>query len=372
MRQSYAGPFPRARPMPAHDRERMNLTTLRAGLLGCVMALSACSKPQATGVAAAPEPVRVRTQLVNTQPLARELLAVGSLRSDESVTIRPEIAGRIVHIGFEEGQQVSAGQLMFALDDNIARAELDKALADHRLALRSHERAQELLQRKLVSPADADQAGAQLQAATAALALSQARLEKTRILAPFDGTAGLRRVGPGDYVAAGQELVNLDAMAAMKVDFRVDQAALSQLRVGQTLQVEIDAWPDEYFDAKVYAIDPRVAESTRSIALRARMANPQGRLRPGQFARVRLVVDRKAEAIVIPEEAVFPRGEQQFVFVIADGRAQLREVRLGQRLPGRTEILDGLRAGEAVVAAGAQSLSDGRPVREERIEAGET
>jgi membrane fusion protein, multidrug efflux system len=211
-------------------------------------------------------------------------------------------------------------------------------------------------------------AAANLQAAVAALALSQARLEKTRILAPFAGTAGLRRVSPGDYVGTGQDLVNLEAMTTMKVDFRVDQTALPALRVGQSLQVEIDAWPGERFDAEVYAIDPRVADSTRSIALRARMANPDGRLRPGQFARVRLTVERRQDAIVIPEQAVFPRGEQQFVFVVADGRAQLRAVRLGQRVPGSTEIVDGLQVGEAVVVAGVQLLSDGRPVREERVD----
>jgi membrane fusion protein, multidrug efflux system len=122
----------------------MNPTTLRAGLLCCVLAVQACSKAETGGNGAGP----------TADQLVRELLAVGSLRSDESVTLRPEIAGRIVRIGFEEGHRVSAGQLMFALDDSIARAEHDKALADHHLALRSHERAQELLQRRLISPAD--------------------------------------------------------------------------------------------------------------------------------------------------------------------------------------------------------------------------
>jgi membrane fusion protein, multidrug efflux system len=346
----------------------MNQTTLRAALLCCVLAVQACAKAETGNGASAPAAVTAKTQLVGTRPLVRELLAVGSLRSDESVTLRPEVAGRIVHIGFDEGQDVSAGQLMFALDDSIDRAEHEKALADHRLASRSHERAQELLQRKLISPADADQSAANLQAAAATLALSQARLEKTRILAPFSGTAGLRRVSPGDYVSTGQELVSLEAMATMKVDFRVDQTALPELRVGQTLHVEIDAWPGEQFVAEVYAIEPRVADDTRSVTLRARMANPEGRLRPGQFARVRLAVERKQDAIVIPEQAVFPRGEQQFVFVVADGSAQLRAVRLGQRAPGSTEIVEGLRAGEAVVVAGVQMLSDGRPVREERVD----
>ncbi len=346
----------------------MTQTTLRAALLCCALALPACSKPVDSGNRPPPPAVIAKTQAVATQPLVRELRAVGSLRADESVTLRPEIAGRILRIGFEEGQTVDAGQLMFALDDSVDRAEREKARADHRLALRSHERAQELLQRKLVSPADADQAAATLEAATAALALAQARLDKTRILAPFAGTAGLRHVSPGDYVSAGQDLVSVEAMATMKVDFRVDQAALPDLRAGQTLDIEIDAWPGERFAAELYAIDPRVADSTRSIALRARLTNPDGRLRPGQFARVRLAVERKQDAVVIPEQAVFPRGDQQFVFVVVDGRAQLRQVQIGQRVPGSIEIVDGLRAGEALVVAGVQQLSDGRAVREERID----
>jgi membrane fusion protein, multidrug efflux system len=348
---------------------RMNPTTIRAGILCCALALQACSKAEEAGGNRTTAAALAKTQAVGTQPLVRELLAVGSLRSDEAITLRPEIAGRIVRIGFDEGRSVTAGQLMFALDDSVDRAEREKARAEHRLAQRSHERAQELLQRKLVSPADADQAAANLQAATAALALAEARLEKTRILAPFAGTAGLRRVSPGDYVSPGQDLVGLEAMATMKVDFRVDQAALPELRAGQTLEVEIDAWPGERFDAELYAIEPRVAETTRSISLRARLPNPDGRLRPGQFARVRLAVEQKLDAIVIPEQAVFPRGGQQFVFVVVDGHAQLREVSLGQRMPGSAEIVEGLRAGEAVVVAGVQQLSDGRPVREERIDA---
>ncbi|WP_200769483.1 efflux RND transporter periplasmic adaptor subunit [Fontimonas thermophila] len=328
--------------------------------------LAGCSG-ESPGAAEAPARVTVPVEVhtVSARPLAHELVAVGSIRADESVVVRPEIAGRIAHIGFAEGQAVKAGQLLFALDDAIYRAELDQARASLVLAQRNFERATELFARKLVAQAERDQAAAAFDAAKAAMALAQARLDKTRILAPFSGVAGLRQVSPGDYVAPGQDLVHLQAMDRVKVDLRIDESALPMLRVGQTLAVEVDAYPGERFSGEVYAIDPRIADTTRSIALRARLPNPEGRLRPGQFARVRLVLGHKADAIVIPEQAIFPRGERQFVYVVDDGSARLREIRVGLRIPGEAEVLDGLRAGERLIIAGLQRLSDGTPVHEQ-------
>lgn len=330
------------------------------------VALGACDGASAPPSAASPggrPATLVETHTVAARPLTRELIAVGSIRSDESVTLRSEIAGRIVRIGFEEGQAVASGQLLFALDDSVHRAELDQARANHILARRNFDRANELFGRSLVSQADRDQAAANFEAASATLALAQARLDKTRLLAPFAGVTGLRLVSPGDYVNAGQDLVNLEAMRKVKVDFRVDESALPALRVGQPLEVEVDAYPGERFGGEVYAIDPRVADATRSIALRAHLPNPDGRLRPGQFARVRLAVAHRDDAIVVPEQAVFPRGERQFVYVVDNGTARQREVRLGQRTPGSAEVLDGLRLGDTVVISGHQRLADGAPVR---------
>lgn len=339
-------------------------TLLRSWALCALLTLGACSTEKTSSASAGTTAISVETWAVATRPLVRELLAVGSLRSDESVTVRPEIAGRIIEIGFQEGQAVKAGQLLFALDASIDDATLDQARADHALVARNDARATELLGRKLVSQAERDQARANLESATAALAVAEARLAKNRILAPFDGVAGLRMVSPGDYVTVGQDLVSLEAMTMMKVDFRVDQGALPSLHAGQQLQIEVDAYPGTMFSGEVYAIDPRIADATRSIALRARLPNADGRLRPGQFARVRLVVEQKEAAIVIPERAIFPRGTQQFVFVVdEESRARLREITLGQREPGQAEALAGLKPGEILIVSGIQQLSEGRAVQ---------
>jgi membrane fusion protein (multidrug efflux system) len=342
-----------------------------AALLSASLLLSAaCSRPDPAsaslhkGAAAAPpDAVEVQTFVVVAQPLQRELVAVGSLRSDESVTVASEIAGRITRVGFDEGQPVKRGALLFELDDAVYRAEVEQARANLALSQRSAARADELFAQKLIAAQDRDQTAATLQVNRAALQLAEARLDKTRITAPFDGVAGLRLVSPGTYVQAGQALATVEALARMKLDFRLPELALPALAVGQPLQLEVDALPGQAFTGEVYAIDPRVADDSRSIGVRARVSNEQGRLRPGLFARVRLVVERKTDALVIPEQAIQPRGDQLFAFVVQDGQARMRAIRLGQREPGKAEVIEGLRAGEAVVISGLQRLADGVAVR---------
>lgn len=343
----------------------MKLRTLPLCALCGALAVAACSPGNGSSTTAprsAVPAIPVETQRVATAAVTEALTAVGSLRADEAVTVRPEIAGRITQIAFAEGRPVSAGQLLFALDDAVQRAEVDQAQANLQLAQRSFDRATEMVSRKLISQSDRDQAAANRDQAAATLALALARLGKTRILAPFAGTTGLKQVSPGDYVNAGQDLVNLESMQTLKLDFRVDESALPRIRVGQKLELEVDAYPGERFAGDVYAIDPRVADATRSVALRARLSNPEGRLRPGQFARVHLAVEQREDAVVIPEQAIFPRGERLFVYVVEANTAKLREIRVGQRSPGRAEVLRGLKSGETLVVTGLQRIADGTPV----------
>lgn len=345
----------------------MTSPLLRLTLLTSLLALLAACGESADG-ASAPAVVEDRSVVVETvvareQALGQELVAVGSLRSDESVTLGSEVAGRITRINFDEGQSVRRGQVLFELDNAIYRAEFDQARAQAQLTQRNHERAIELFARKLIAQSDRDTAAANFEVARAALALAQARLDQTRITAPFDGIAGLRRVSPGDYIGAGQELVSVEAMSSVKVDFRLPESALPALQTGQKLGIEIDAFPGERFEGELYAIEPRVADDTRSIGLRANLPNPDGKLRPGLFARVRLQTGAPTPALVIPEQAVFPRGSQQFVYVVENGKAVQREVKIGQRLPGQAEVLSGIKVGEQVVVSGLQRLGDDTPVR---------
>lgn len=358
------------------DAQR-KLATL--ALAAGISLLGACSEGDGAPTPQGPAPgagspgrtaVRVEAVPVSRQPLARELVAVGSLRADESVTLASEVAGRITRIAFQEGQPVKAGALLFELDDAIVAAEREQARASVDLARRNDQRAADLFERKLLAAQERDEVAAELRLQEASLLLAQARFEKTRILAPFGGVVGLRLVSPGDYVDAGQALVDLQAIDPLKVDFRLPEQALSAVATGQTLRVEVESAPGQVFEGQVYAIDPLVADDTRSIAVRARLANPGLALRPGQFASVRLEVERKEDALVIDEQAIFPSGDKQFVYIVSEGKAELREVSIGQRQPGQVEVLAGLEEGELLVLTGIQRLSEGIPVTVQTAAAG--
>jgi membrane fusion protein (multidrug efflux system) len=173
---------------------------------------------------------------------------------------------------------------------------------------------------------------------------------------------GLRQVSVGDFVQAGDDLVSLVDLDPLKVDFRIPEIALAALRVGQEVAVSVDALPGETFIGSVYAIDPEVDVNGRAVILRASIDNRSGQLRPGLFARVSLVLERKSDALLVPEEAIVPQGEKQLVYTIVDGTATLVPVETGDRHAGRVEIVSGLAPGDRVVTAGQMKLRPGAKV----------
>lgn len=297
-----------------------------------------------------------------------ELVTFGSLLPDESVMIRPEIAGRVAQLHFREGQRIKAGALLVSLDDSIAGAEFAQARANLNLAEKSFQRTQMLFKRGASNAQALDEANAALQAARASLALSQALLDKTRILAPYEGVLGLRQVSPGDYLSQGQDIVNLEVLDPLKVDFRIPQKAVSQIRLKQTIEVSLDAYPGERFNGEIFAINPRLDEAGRSQAIRAQISNSEGRLSPGQFVRVSVILAERANALVIPEEAIMPVGERLLVNLVVDGKVELREVKLGKRLAGKVEVVEGLQGDETLISAGWQKVHAGSLVRTKVVE----
>ncbi|HEY9320715.1 MAG TPA: efflux RND transporter periplasmic adaptor subunit [Achromobacter sp.] len=312
-------------------------------------------------VAAPAAPVRVEVATVKEIPFARGLSAVGSLRSNESVVLRPEVVGRIQAIEFKEGQPVTRGQVLIRLDDSVPRAELAQARANLTLAQSHYRRAVELQGKGFVSQQARDESASTLKVQEAAVALAQARLDKMTISAPFAGIVGLRSVSVGDYVNQGQDLAPLEAIDPLKVDFRVPEMYLSKVRVGQQLTLRLDALPGQERQGQVYAVSPLVDAGGRSILLRATVANNDAVLRPGMFARVQLLFNQD-KALVAPEAALSPSGETQYVYRVKDGKAERREVTIGERREGRVEILTGVAAGDQLVVAGIQRVTDGAAV----------
>lgn len=291
-----------------------------------------------------------------------DVTAVGNLRAAESVRIRPEIPGRIAAIRFSEGQAVKRGAELITLDAIEYRAQLAESTAAAKLDALSFERAQELFKKKLISQQQYDEAAAKLAASQAKQALDQARLAKTSLRAPFDGVLGLRQVSPGAYVQPGQDIVNLESIDPIKLDFRISEAHAAQVRAGQKVEITVDAFPGRAFAGTVYAIDPQIDENTRAILLRAHGTNPNGELRPGMFARVRLELERHENAVLVPEQALVPMGKDIFVYRIVDGKAVMTKVDIGQRRNAMVEIVKGVSAGDMVVTAGQMKIRDGAPV----------
>jgi membrane fusion protein (multidrug efflux system) len=300
---------------------------------------------------------------VQPADLALEAGAVGSLRSNESVVLRPEVPGRIARIDFRDGTAVARGDLLLALDAAMQAAEVDQARASLGLAQANFKRSQDLFARTFISQQALDNAEATLKVQEAALALAQAKFERTRLRAPFAGIVGIRNVSVGDYVKEGQDLVNIEDIATLKIDFRLPESYLPQLRAGQQLEVSSDALPGQMFTAVLEAINPLVEAGGRAIALRARMANREGLLRPGMFVRVRLIFEQRSNVLLLPEQAVVPDSKRPYVYRVVDGQARRTPIRTGMRRDALVEVVEGLSAGDEVVTAGQMKLRDGAAVQ---------
>ncbi|MBE0619907.1 MAG: efflux RND transporter periplasmic adaptor subunit, partial [Burkholderiales bacterium] len=225
------------------------------------------------------------------------------------------------------------------------------------------ERTQELQKSNFVSANARDQALNGLKVAQANLALSEARLAKTRILAPFNATIGLRQVSVGDYVKEGQDLVTLEDMSALKLDFRLPENYFGKVQLGQLVEIKTGAFPGQAFKARLIAIDPLIDQAGRSLSLRAKLDNPGGKLRPGMFANVRLILSERANAMTIPEEALVPLGAEQYAFKVVEGKAHRVQVKIGLRRNAKVEVTEGLAPGDEVVTAGQLKIRGGTAVK---------
>ena len=320
-------------------------------------------KADAAKAAAAGAPTPVEVITVQPTVVKEDLQAVGSLRSNESVILRPEVSGRIAAIGFKDGQVVRRGQMLVALDATLNEAEVAQAQAEYELAISSLKRSEDLASRKFISSSAQETAASNAQVAEAKLKLAQARLSKMRIVAPFDGAVGIRSVSLGDYVKDGTDLVNIEDVRVLKADFRVPERNFSQIRVGQTIEIVADALPGERWQGVIEAMNPKIDANGRSLEVRARLDNTSGTLRPGMFVRVRVIVGERQNALLVPEEAIVPQGEEFFVYKIVDNAARRVPVKIGVRRAATVEIVQGLAPGDQVVTAGMRLSRDGQPVK---------
>jgi membrane fusion protein, multidrug efflux system len=307
--------------------------------------------------------IPVEAVKVTVDRVVQSVPAVGTLRSNESVIIAPEIAGRVTQLDVKEGEKVAAGTVIATLDQSVYQAQIAQIQASLVLSKINYQRATELLQKSYGTAKSKDEAEAKLHEDQAALTLAEAQLAKSRLTAPFDGVLGLRKISIGQYLSPGDPIVNLEQIDPLKVDFRVPEAYFAIVQVGQTIAIDIDALPGKTFTGTVYAIDPLLDQNGRAIVIRARIPNPESRLKPGLFVRVGLIYATRDNAILVPEQAIVPIGDKKFVFTVVDGKAKQVPIKTGERVKTMVEIVDGLKPGDVVVTAGQIKIRDGAPVQ---------
>jgi len=327
-------------------------------VFGSIMVSTAGAQP-AGKPGGKPMAMPVQLAPVKQSSVTTDATAVGTLIANESVMIRPEIAGRVTGIHFKEGERVAAGAKLLSIDSAEIQAQRAASESERLLSQQRHDRAVELYSKKFISSQALDEARANLSRAKARIDEDDARLRKSEIRAPFAGTLGLRMISPGAYVKAGDDVVRLEDTSVIKLDFRLPETFLARLRRDQQLTLQVDAYPERAFKGRTYAIDSSVDEKTRTVLVRARVPNAGGELKPGMFARVSLVLERFPNALLIPEQAIVPRGGQNFVFRVVEGKALLTAVETGNRVPGEVQVLKGLSATDRVVTDGHQKLQNG-------------
>jgi membrane fusion protein (multidrug efflux system) len=310
--------------------------------------------PPAVGVVAAP----VRTGVVEERAEA-----IGTVRARDAVTVTGKVAGIVTAIRFTEGQRVVQGEVLVELDDAALRAELDQARAQFDDARSQLERARRLQPGQTIAEQRITTLETQARQAEGRVRQVEARIEELRITAPFSGRVGLRNVSPGALIQPGTAITTLDDTARVRVEFSIPEIYLARVVQGAPVMARSNAFSERMFQGQVAVVDTRVDTATRTVRVIGEFDNADDALRPGLFMTVELLLDRRPNALLVPEEALDPVGDRVFVFVVRDGRARRQAIRLGQRLVGEVEVTEGIASGELVVVRGVQRLRDNLPVR---------
>ena len=330
-----------------------------------LLAVAGCKPPAPTASGAAGgAAVQVVAVPARQQAVSETVSLVGSVVPNESIEVQAEADGLVKEIAFAEGQRVEKGALLVALEETKLAAQLAESEANLQLARTSFERVKELLRGKLISQQEYDQASGSYAANEAGVNLKRRLLQDARVTAPFSGITGARKVSPGQVVTKSTSLTMLVDLDTVKVEVGVPERYLGQVSVGQTLEFKVAAYPKDTFKGEVYFISPQLDAGTRTALVKARIANPDAKLKGGMFASLELRLQLRESALVIPEPAIVNNGDLTMVFALtASNTAQMKPVKLGLRLAGKAEVLSGLTVGEMVVVEGVQKLRPGAPVK---------
>jgi len=294
--------------------------------------------------------------------LTSGIRSAGSLLANEEVDIVSKVPGKVTGVFFKEGSRVKKGDLLVKIYDEDLQAQLRRSEIQEKLLAEKLERQRVLLEKDAVSRESFDQLQTDYNVILADMNLLRVRIAETEVRAPFDGVIGFRYVSEGTYVQPSVKIAHLIDPSTLKLQFAISEKYISENLMGKRIAFETEGYKEEFF-ATVYAIDYRIDETTRTIGLRARYNNRDGRLVPGMFASLTLITDEKQNAIQVPTESIVPEMNEKKIWVVNNGRASLVPVVTGTRTATMIEVLSGLSAGDTVLTTGLMQLRDNMPVR---------
>jgi membrane fusion protein (multidrug efflux system) len=347
--------------------------------LAAAAALCACGGDGATEATGTP----VTAEPVTAHRIVEQIQATGELLAVEEASVAAEVSGRITKLRVSEGAPVSAGDVVLEIDRERRELELANeramvagARSEIEQVRRERDRIHTLFKSGAASQAQRDAASTRLSSAQAALAAAEAKLglanlalRNASVAAPFDGLVARRFVSAGDHVSEGEKLFDLVALDPIEVEFHLTERDSARVKLGDAVEVRVTPYPEEVFLAKVHVVSPRIDPATRTLRVKARVENPERKLRPGLFARADLGVAVREHVAMVPEQAVLQRAEGSVVFVVRDGdRAERRRVKLGVFRDGLAEVLEGIAVGEQVIVRGSSRLVDGSMVAVRRAD----
>lgn len=305
--------------------------------------------------------------ILKPQVLDNEIKTIGTIRANEEVELRSEVAKKIKGIYFKEGTYVSKGKTLFRLDSDDLVAKQRKQELEEQLAVVKLEREKSLLEKGLTPQEDFDVAENNLDKIRADITMTRIEIEKTYIKAPFSGIIGLRNVSVGSFVNSNVPLATIQDVSKVKIDFSIPEKYISLFKIGQKVIFAVEGIPGE-FDAEVYAYEPKVEDNTRTLVVRAVTSNVNRRLMPGNFANVTLKLSENSDALMVPTQSIVPKLKGQSVYVYKNGQVSLIDVEIGTRTENTVQVTSGVNAGDTIITTNILRLRQGAKVKLEKIE----
>jgi len=305
--------------------------------------------------------------IVKPKPLQNKIFSNGTLISNEEVELRSEISGKVTHIMFSEGKRVRKGEVLVKINDSELQATLKKNKSRELLARDREYRYKQLLDKNLTSQQEYDLQLSELNSVLADVELTEAQIAKTEIIAPFDGIVGLRSVSIGSYISPLTPIASIQNINPMKVDFSAPQKYFGLVKEGKTIYVKLSS-TGKIYNGRIYAVEPKIDQNTRTVQARALIPNDKGELTPGAYVEIDIVLENLDESILIPSETLVPDFEGEKVFIYKSGKAVPQIVITGIRTEKEIQITSGLSIGDSLIVSGIIQLRPNGSVRINKVD----